>query len=402
MNPSRRFASVALLSVVSASLAEAQSGAFPQFRRPDPLWSVSIGARHYSGGASVDFGNLGTIPVVAPALDGDRVYANGSVAKDRLRNNEIDGDGKQISTPGERHRTYRTDADGTVTQTGDFVAYQDGFTRDWSYNSASQVTADGRIGMDRYGANSRGASMSAESDGGVGFDFNVTRRLGKISPKLEWGLSLGFGLSDLKAESKGTVTSDLRRLTDYYRTIDGTIPTAPYDAPTSIDLLGPDGTVLVRGGLETTTPLGYMPVGREDVLIPNGASVDGEWDIDGAYFLIRLGPTLRAKLTERIGFSVSGGLAAGYIGSTFHARESIRPAGISGTVVYEDETTTDEIVFGYYAMANAEFWMTERTGVYAGASYEGLADYDQKLGDRTATIDIGQGVAIRGGIVLRF
>ncbi len=403
MKSTRRLTRIVLVSAATACAASAQSGGIPQFRRPDPLWSVSIGMRHYSGGADVKFSNLGSIPVVAASLEGNRLYDNGIVNLDALRVNEVDGDGNQTSTPGERHLTYTApDDDGNVTPTGSYVAYESGYTRDWAFADASQATGNGVIGMDLYGATSRGGSISKESDSSAGFDFAMTRRLGKLSPKIEWGLTVGFGLSDLKAKSSGTVVSDLRRLTDYYATKDGSTPEAPYDAPTFIDFTDADGNVILASSYETTTPLNLTPVDRTDTTIPGGALIDGEWDIDGAYFLIRLGPTLRGRITQRLGYSFSAGGAAAYVGSTFHSKESLQPDGVVQAIVYEEETDTDKLVMGYYASANLEFWLTESTGVYAGASYESLADFEQEVGGRKASVDVGQGVAIRGGLTYRF
>jgi hypothetical protein len=137
-------------------------------------------------------------------------------------------------------------------------------------------------------------------------------------------------------------------------------------------------------------------------VLASGAQINGEWEIDGAYFLMRLGPSLRGKVTNRIGYAVSGGLAAAYVGSTFNVRESFTPSATSSLIQIEEDTTTDTLVFGFYALANAEYWLTETTGLYGGASYESLSDYDQSVGGRTAKVDVGQGVAIRGGVVLRF
>lgn len=391
------------ITLLTAGLVPAQPTDFPGFRRPDPLWSVSVGGRYHSGGAGVEFGNLGVIPVTAAALDQNRNYVNGLVTLDALRQAERNAAGNQTSTPGGRYQTTTTDADNNVSVTGDFVSFTPGFARDWAYSDASQVGADGRIAFDRYGAVSRGGTVAAtESDSSVGFDLDMTRRLGKLGTRWEWGITGGLGLSEVRAESTGTVVSDLRRLRDFYVVRDGVAPDAPYDAPTFIDLANPDGTVLVANGFETTRPLSQDPVAREDGIVPGGTTINGRWKVDGAYFLVRLGPSLRGRLTERLGVSFSAGLAAGYVGTTFSAEESFQPPGATQPANYTAEDDGNDLLVGFYGSANVEFWITPATGLYVGASFESLDTYDQSLEGRRVKIDIGEGVAVRAGIVYRF
>ena len=388
------------ITLLTAGLTPAQPAGF---RRPDPLWSVSVGGRFHSGGAGVDFGNLGTIPVEVAALDQNRNYSNGLVTLDALRAGERNATGGQTSTPGGRYRTTSTDADNNVSVTGDFVAFTPGFTRDWAYNDASQVGADGRIGFDRFGAVTRGGTVAAtESDASVGFDLDMTRRLGKLGARWEWGITGGIGLSELRAESNGAVVSDLRRLTDFYALQEGVAPDAPYDAPTFIDLANPDGTGLVANGFETTRPLSQDPVARIDGVVAGGTTINGRWQVDGAYFLVRLGPSLRGRLTERIGVSFSAGLAAGYVGTTFSAEESFQPPGATQAATYNAEADGNDLLVGFYGAANVEFWFTPATGLYVGASFESLDTYNQGLEGRRVDIDIGEGLAVRAGIVYRF
>ena len=57
---------------------------------------------------------------------------------------------------------------------------------------------------------------------------------------------------------------------------------------------------------------------------------------------------------------------------------------------------------GFYGAANVEFWFTPATGLYVGASFESLDTYNQGLEGRRVDIDIGEGLAVRAGIVYRF
>ena len=56
----------------------------------------------------------------------------------------------------------------------------------------------------------------------------------------------------------------------------------------------------------------------------------------------------------------------------------------------------------FYADLDAEYWLTDRTGFYLGASLQKSGSYDQTLGDRTAKIDMGTASGIQTGLSLRF
>ena len=264
------------------------------------------------------------------------------------------------------------------------------------------MTGDGRIGFSVYGATSGQGVAAAESDSSLGFDLTLSRRLGKRTRNFEWGVTAGFGLSQLKASALGTVTGDLRRLTDYYLIPGGTVPDAPYSAPSFTDIRNGDGEVVSPNGFETSVVIGQDPVERTDTLIPGGAQMDGRWAIEGAYYLGRLGPHLRWRFNERLAFSLSAGVAVAYIGTTFRSEESITPPDSTSEVSVTEEEDADKVVTGFYFTGNAEYWLRDNTGFYLGASYESLGKFNQTLNGRSAAIDVGEGSSVRTGLMLRF
>jgi hypothetical protein len=403
MTPFRTRTRLAWLLAALASPALAQTDFSFMFEPPEPRWTVSVGTRYHGGGAGVDFSGLGNIPLRAADLTTGRFYDNGFVNLDQARLNEIDADGNQTSTPGGRYQIFSAPAeDGSTVLVGDFVSYTAGYTRNWNYGNASQVTSDGRIGMDLFGASSGLGTAAAKSDGSAGFDLALSRRIGKRTRNFEWGVTLGFGLSQLKADAQGSVTADLRRLTDFYRVRGDTIPDAPYGAPSFTDILTPGGEVISPGGFETTIPLTQVPVERIDVLLPGGAVIDGRWQIKGAYFLGRLGPHMRWHLNERMAFSLSAGLAVAYVGTTFTSEESLTPPESNNPISNTEEGEADKVVTGFYFTGNAEYWLRPNTGFYLGASYESLGKFNQTLNGRSAAIDVGEGSTVRTGLMLRF
>jgi len=191
-------------------------------------------------------------------------------------------------------------------------------------------------------------------------------------------------------------------LTDYYRVLGDTIPTAPYGAPSFSDITTVDGDVISPGGFEETILLTDNPVERLDVLLPGGALIDGRWQIKGAYYLGRLGPHMRWHFNERLAFSLSAGLAVAYIGTTFSSEESLTPPEGNNPISITEEEDNDKVVTGFYFTGNAEYWLRANTGFYLGASYESLGKFNQTLNGRSAMIDVGEGSTVRTGIMLRF
>lgn len=397
---------------VLAQPEEERSRAFDILSRDSSEWyvprsTVSFGLRIMSSGASVDFGNLGSVPSIrsiAPFSEGaaDRVYDNGGVAKDGLRANEVDANGNQTSTPGGRYQTTVTDADGNTTITGDFLSLTPGQSRTWNYANASQAAVPGQISFNTYAAISEGATASDDQGPTGGIDVQLTRALNRPGAKFQWGLTAGVALSDITAKANGTVTSSLRTRTDIFPLIGGgAAPGAPYSAPAFTELTTGGGAI-IPGGFESTVPIAAVPTSTSESTLAGAASVQGNWQIKGAYFLLRLGPSVRTQLTSRMGLSASAGVAGAYTGSRYLVVESLQIPDVVEPISVSDESTENKFLSGFYADVSLDWMLNERTGFFGGVSMQQLGDYDQSVGGRTAKIDMGNAVGFRGGINIRF
>ncbi len=145
-----------------------------------------------------------------------------------------------------------------------------------------------------------------------------------------------------------------------------------------------------------------------------GADIDGRWQIKGSYYALKLGPSFRYKFSER--FSVSGraGVTINYIGTRFIVDELVTStiAGVTGLrsttdniespVSEKAENEVNEITFGGFAGVDLEYWVSDKTGFYAGAAYESLGDFTQEYQGRKAEISGGSGTSFRFGIITRF
>ncbi|SDS54524.1 hypothetical protein [Opitutus sp. GAS368] len=390
-----------------------------------PRTTVSVGFRVLSSGGKVQFGNLGSVAYTPFATGADRLYDNGAVRADAPRPAEKDANGNVTTTPGGRYPGFTTvtvnvkDANGNnvldasgnpvtqqvTQQSGDFLAYTPGQTRSWNYDAASQLTSDGHVAMSTYSTTSEGAGFLKKSGASAGVEFQYVYTFSKPANRLQWGLMAGIALNGISSKTAGSVTSTLHTKTDYYSLNGQTAPTAPYTAPSFVDYTGADGTVYTSGQ-ETTVPLAALPDQQTETATPGGATVNGKWQIKGAYYMLRLGPSLRTQLTPRLGLSASLGLAGAYAGTTYSVTETFQvpdvPTVTVGSVVGTEQTTESKFLGGYYADLNLDWMANEHTGLFGGFTAQRFGGYDQAVGSRTARIDLGSSVGLRGGISIRF
>lgn len=374
----------------------------------EPRTRVSVGIRIIDSGGTVNFGNLGerTAAAVAPASEGsvDRVYDNGAVLADSLRSTEVDANGNQVPLTNGRYTVKN--ADGTVVQ--DLIGYQTGLTRNWNGKYDEQVGVHpGYVGFHSYSAISEGASLSEEQGPTGGLELTASRDLGRMGRRMHWGVVAGVTLNGINTKTSGTIASTLRTQTDYYKVFNTVDPTMPYGTPSFTFLFDGNGNVVNDSGYETTVQLGNTPDGTLSSVsdLAGGAQVRGNWQVKGAYMLVKLGPTLRTQVTDRISITASAGFAAAYAGTRYTAFEAISIPNMGDLELkVEDPVGSTETKFlsGYYAEVTLDIAANDRTGLFGGMVAQQLNSYDQQLSGRTAKIDLGNAVGVRGGVSIRF
>lgn len=397
-----------------------------------PRTKVSVGFRFLSSGGRVDFSNLGTVPFLyepIPASAGEvsRFYSNGKIRADGPRSIEVDADGNQVSVPGVRYIYVAKvtvpvlDADGNDTGTtqeidqlvGNYLAYAPGLTRDWEVATSDQLSAKpGYVAVSNFAAISEGGTASKKQGASGGVELQVNKEIGRGTRHFKWGVLAGVTLNDINSKTSGAVASTLRTYTDYYSTNGLTVPSNQIGNPAIENVFDHDGDG-VQDDLEYTVPLSSTPDSSltTDVTTPGGATVTGRWQVKGAYFMLKLGPTLHTQITERLGLTASAGLAGAYAGTRYTAYESFTVASLPDVTLETTDSETGDTTLsstatkfmtGYYADLNLEWTANESFGLFGGVTAQQLGDYEQKLGDRLAKIDLGSTVGIRGGVSIRF
>jgi hypothetical protein len=117
---------------------------------------------------------------------------------------------------------------------------------------------------------------------------------------------------------------------------------------------------------------------------------------------MKIGPEIRTNFTKDFGMSASVGVAGAYAGTNYTATEQLTVDGIAAPIGKPETSSINKFMPGYYANIDALWQANERTGFFAGITYEQFNSYDQSVGGRTAKIDLGSTAGIRGGISIKF
>jgi hypothetical protein len=342
--------------------------------------SLQFGMR-FIGGPKVSFGKLGYLPGTAsfgdPTGAATRIYDDGAVSLDP----RVDSNGAPVN---------------------------DGLTNTWTYQFASQVTPSGDMAFHAYSATTMGAGLDGKKNSAAGWELQIGHSFGKIGGKVEFDLVAGFSFNSVLSKVSGTVPALLTTVTDTYSLYGQAVPTAPYTAPSSSSqqvldangnpVLGTDGSVQTVS-TDTSTLLGSQP---SRTTTTSQTNVNGQWEIKGSYYTFRVGPVFKIPITERLKLSLGAGVGMIYIGTTYIAQESVDLTDVATPLQELDQSTHSVARPAYYGDADAEYWLTERSGFYLGATYQKSGNYDQTVGGRTAQIDLGSTYGLQSGITLRF
>jgi len=348
--------------------------------------------------------------------------------------------------PNDSSITTRTYADGTVNAspgTNDFgnaVTLPAGTTNFWSFNSNSQLTTDGnQVQMHDYSAVIDGTNpQKGKSDLGTGFDLTLERDFGWHLGPVQITVIAGLSGNDIHyiltkpvpaevttltdtytmynpVQSNGTLTLDANGNATYATDSSGNlIPAgpppagAPYSAPSSTvdasNQTADNSTLLDTQPNQNTDPNNPNPSRQTSTAHTTGEVTD-QWHVKGAYFTIRAGPKITVPMfADKLQISVSAGPALVYAGTTFSVVQTINTPSVNSSTTVSDGYST--LLPAYFADADVEYWLTERTGFYAGAVFQASTSYGQSIaspnGAFHTNIDFGNEEGMRAGMDFKF
>ena len=278
-----------------------------------------------------------------------------------------------LALPGPGNHQY-TDGYVDVDSSGN----QGGATWDWGYQHASQVQGGNILMHTPSSVNLGGASEHTTDDPNLGFDFNYVRDLGHEKWG-QWGIKIGFGYTHVQIRDNDTMSANLETTTDAYPLDGVTPPVAPYS-----------GTFAGPGPLLGATPT------QTTSLIPGGAIITGNHNIDAALYDLRLGPAVNIPLFNRFSVQAGGGLAVGIMNSHFTFSENLPAGNAAGG----NRRITG--LPGAYAEVGFAYQLCRSTSLFTGVQYEYLEDFQQNADGRSVKLNLGQTIFYELGLEFQF
>jgi hypothetical protein len=277
----------------------------------------------------------------------------------------------------------------------------DGQTRNWAYDDALQVINNGEdVAFHVYTAQiTQGINQKDDQGLSLGTELVLSRDLGKIGNRIEWMLTGGISMNGLEASAQKNVMADITTITDVYSLNGQTLPsTLPYEAPTfDVDSNG--------DLVETTVVIGSRPDSRTETTTTNDTQISSFWKLRGTYLTVRLGPTFRIQITDKLRFIMSGGPVMVYSGSTYTVDRTFT-VDTADPVRDRVSDSVGKIMTGYYADIGLEYLLSDYAGLYLGSFYQTAGSYTQYISEQASSyeldVDLSRLQGFRGGLNFKF
>ncbi len=371
-----------------------------------PKYTFSYGYRALSGSKATFGGSSRVFNKLATAFDTSvvptgsttvaRIYDDGTVGVDT----RSDGAGRPMAS--------------------------DGTTNNWVYEHATQVSG-GFVNFNTYTAKVL-ESPALESMGNTyGLEVTVSRDLPKLGRRILWNVSGGLSLNDIRQHLFRYEQANIETRTDKYY-LDGQAAGTPgtsHPTSTTVTVVNPDGTTsTITTSVNDSTTLPNQPTisgGNNPVITQSGsapsaenevfkATVRNHYKIKGAYYTLRVGPTFIIPVTAKFRFSIGAGAALVYAGTTYTVDSEFTPTDDETVITRTDSGYDKKALPGYYLDANLEYWLTERTGLYAGAIFQSTGSYTQNITSEetlaevnySTNVDLTTQTGLRLGMNIRF
>jgi hypothetical protein len=344
-----------------------------------PKFTLSIGVRSLNG-AKVSFTGRGFVSSYQPPSD---------ITSSGIARTYNDGD---VLVDTEPYVFTVTNGDGSTT-TYTSPQTPPGFTNTWSFLDLNQIRSDGNIDFHAYAADVVDSGVHQKNPkNGYGMEVVVARDVATFGKRFELKALFGISLTAIESHVTDTLAATITTVTDTYvpnlNGQTGLPTTVPYTAPSykQVPQVDSGGNPVydstgsqVVDYVETTVLMTDHPVLRTITYSPG--TVYNDWELKGAYFTFRLGPSISYLITDRLKLNLSAGAAMVYAGTNYTVTQTYQPV-VGSAVVSIAESDESKLLLGYYLDAALQFDVTERAGVYAGVVYQDAGNYTQ-----TAALD---------------
>ena len=377
----------------------------PDFNQIDeytyvPKSTLSLASRFFINGPKINYNGQGSIPAGVdpgsnPAVANiSRTYYDGIINPDGRTVSVSTGVGDSQSVP----------------------ISPDGRTNRWAYEATSQLLPNGDMSFNVYSAQVTDTGMhSANGTPNIGVELLMDRDMGKIGKHMKWAITVGFSIADIHSSTYANVPTVMTTLTDTYDLFGQVPPAPPYNSPNTVtqSVLNSNGQVSTTAGGSTstqiadqTTLIGNVPLNRS--IVPTQVLSENRYFDEGAYYTLRIGPTLIMPIGSHFKLSVSGGPDLIYAGSELNVLEDLtipENTSLPITQLYQKQNT--RMLPGYYVDVDLRYDLTESSGFYLGNVYQVGGSFSQSVSSGTGSaytthIDFASQDGVKGGFTFRF
>jgi hypothetical protein len=272
-----------------------------------------------------------------------------------------------------------TDPGAAVAGTDHF--YDDGYNRVdssdnaggetsyWGYQNASQDNG-GSITMNSAQTTiNQGSSSETQEDAQPALEVYWQQ---DITSNKQWNVGFRTALrwQRIELDNRAVYGTTIETISDTY-SYTGIPPGAPFDGSFG----GPNFL------------LSDSPV--RSITSAAGPTVTATRNLDADLFGFDLGPTLALNLTKKLRAVLSTGGTVAWMRSDFSYRDGALASG---------SDTKEEFLFGAYAGADLQYRIGEHWGIFGGAAYNWLQNFDQQVDGRSAELQFGDSCTLRTGL----
>jgi hypothetical protein len=257
-----------------------------------------------------------------------------------------------------------------------------GATQFWGYDSASQVVGESLV-MSSYSATGTGRIEAVTDAPHWGAELTYARELGWNS-SYWWGVEIGWSWTDLSIREQSTMQGDATVLRDAYALNGMVPPAAPYA-----------GTFGGAGPRLSDAPERTLQT------LSGAAQTTGKYELDGSMYVMRVGLIYETPFSSWLSLQFGGGVAGGYVDSTFSFEETTNLAGSRQSVVRGSDQS-DDFVGGAYAHGGLAFHFHEDFMASVGLQYNYLGTFSQEAAGRKAELDFSSALYLSIGLGVKF
>jgi len=239
----------------------------------------------------------------------------------------------------------------------------------WGYQNPSQYDPAGDGGNGTITMNSVSDSSASQEEAQPAVEIYWQHDLTE-NERWNFGVRTAFRWQRIELDNTPITIADEYSLPPNTAVVPA-VPTLPMGAPFNGSFFGPSVFL-------SDTPVRSTGIGHNTM----------EADLFGFDF----GPTLSLTLTEKLRLTASAGGTVAWIRSDYSYE-----AGVLGRGTDREE----DWLCGAYASADLSYLIGERWGIFGGAAYTRLEDFDQQVDGRSAELEFGDSYTVRAGFFFR-